>query len=88
MIPYLPNGNSPSTLVPHDIYFPTTAERPLPQPPQMINRDEPAVANTAEESHHAVYAVVKHRQSGIPAREQHAVPKHNENAEYAVINVS
>ncbi|XP_070771466.1 B- and T-lymphocyte attenuator-like [Enoplosus armatus] len=94
VIPDLPKGNAHSTLglqthfsIPNDIYSPKTAERPLSRPPLMTNGNQRAVANTADESQvsdHAVYAVINHRQSGIPARET----KQNKNAEYAAINVS
>ncbi|XP_074514229.1 uncharacterized protein LOC141782088 [Sebastes fasciatus] len=93
MIPNLPNPSAPSTLALHDTYTPSTAERPPSQPPLMTtNGNQPAVANTVDggqRSDRAVYAVVNYRQSGIPAREQHAVTEQNKNtAEYAAINDS
>lgn len=90
VIPGLPKGNAPATPVQQarfpiqNYYSPSTAERPPSQPPPMTNGNQPAVANTAD----AVYAVINHRQSGIPAREQHTATKQDRNTEYAAINVS
>ncbi|XP_051259470.1 B- and T-lymphocyte attenuator [Dicentrarchus labrax] len=91
MIPDLPRGSDPSGLVLqthfsslNEICSSTTAERPPSQPPPMSNGNQPAVANTANESQvtdHAVYAVINHRQFGRPAREQ-------QNSQYAAINFS
>ncbi|XP_044072321.1 B- and T-lymphocyte attenuator [Siniperca chuatsi] len=98
VIPDLPKRSAPSTHVLqthfsilNDICTPNTAEKPLSQPPLMTTENQPAVANTADKSQvldRAVYAVINHRQPGIPAREQHTVTKQNKNTEYAAINVS
>lgn len=94
VIPGLPKGNAPSTPVlqaqfpiQNYIYSPSTSERPQPHtitPSLMASGNQPAVANTAD----AVYAVINHRQSGIPAREQHAATEQDKKAEYSAINVS
>lgn len=90
VIPGLPKVNPPSTPVPQPhlttenyIYSRSAPERPPLQPPPMPDESQPASANTLN----AVYAVINHRQPGIPAREQHAAPKQDKKAEYAVINV-
>ncbi|XP_078118943.1 B- and T-lymphocyte attenuator-like isoform X1 [Sander vitreus] len=88
MIPDLPNGSAPSAPVLYDSsyisYSQSAAGRPPSPSPLMTNGNQPAVANTVNESQvfdHAVYAVINHRR--IPAREQHAATEQNKNTEYA-----
>ncbi|XP_076603699.1 uncharacterized protein LOC143330824 [Chaetodon auriga] len=83
-IPDLPQRSAPSAA------FLQTHCRPPWQPPPMTNGNQPAVANTADESQmsdRAVYAVINHRQARIPVREQHPETTQNKRAEYAVVNV-
>ncbi|XP_038575632.1 B- and T-lymphocyte attenuator isoform X1 [Micropterus salmoides] len=72
VIPNLPKGNAPFSpvLKTHfsildDIYYPSTARRPLPQPPLMNNGNQPAVADKSQTSDHAVYAIINHQQSRV-----------------------
>ncbi|TDH06805.1 hypothetical protein EPR50_G00117070 [Perca flavescens] len=89
MIPDLPNANAPSTPVLYDTYSQSTAGRPPSPSPLMTNGNQPAVANTADQSQvsdHAVYAFFNHCR--IPAREQHAATEQNKNTDFAAISVS
>lgn len=57
----------------------------------MITSGDQPLANTADESQgsdSAGYSVINHKQSGNPARNQHAVTKQDKNPEYASISVS
>nr|XP_046260775.1 B- and T-lymphocyte attenuator [Scatophagus argus] len=95
MIPDLPKASAPSTLFlqthlsfKNDIYSPSTVERPPTQLAPTTSGNQPAVANTADESQvsdHAVYAVIDHRQRGISVRERHTITDQNRKAEYAAI---
>ncbi|XP_074515165.1 uncharacterized protein LOC141782540 isoform X1 [Sebastes fasciatus] len=92
MLPDLPSPSAPSILALHDTYSPSTAESPPSAPPMMTtNGNQPAVANTADGgqgSLYAVYSTVNHRQSGIPATEQHAATEQKKKTGYAAIIVS
>ncbi|XP_049450153.1 B- and T-lymphocyte attenuator [Epinephelus fuscoguttatus] len=91
VIPDLPKGNAPLSLVLCDTYSPRTEERPPLQPPQMTTGIQHGLGNTADGSQvsdSAVYAIINHQQLGRTAREHHAATKQNKKAEYATINAS
>ncbi|XP_070694736.1 B- and T-lymphocyte attenuator-like [Pempheris klunzingeri] len=74
MIPDLPKGSSPSTLVLqthfsvlNDIYSPSPAERPPARPSQA---EAPNTADQSRESDCVVYTMINHPKT--PAKEQHA----------------
>lgn len=86
MLPGFSKGSAPSTSDLH--YSPTTAGTPLSL---TTNGHQPAVAHTADESQvsdKAVYAVINHRQAGMPAREQRTLTAQDKNSAYAAISVS
>ncbi|KAM6978830.1 uncharacterized protein LKV04_014176 [Tautogolabrus adspersus] len=91
----LPKSRAPSiSVLPANLYslnenYSHTGLRPTSQPPLTTSRNQPAVANPADQSqgsHHAVYAVISRQV--IPAREQHDQTIGNKNTEYAAIKVS
>ncbi|XP_018533777.1 B- and T-lymphocyte attenuator isoform X2 [Lates calcarifer] len=93
IIPDLPRRSAPTTpvlqahFVLNDIYSTGT---PL-SPAAVITSGDQPLANTADESQgsdSAGYSVINHKQSGNPARNQHAVTKQDKNPEYASISVS
>lgn len=92
MIPDLPKDSNHSTLFlqtnfPHlkDVPSPTTVGPS--QPPMMTSRNQPAVTvGETQAPERAVYSLINHRKSGLPAGEQPAGTKQNKRAEYAVIN--